>query len=111
MHELLVAAAWAADVRDVGVVSRLATEESCAGWAAEGHGAIVVVEVDALGDDGFLKVGHVVWGVEAQVLVVGDDEDYVRLFGVCREELEDEEACCEDAGKTHVEGCMILSLS
>lgn len=80
LDEFGIAAIWWIDISDVGVVCSFTSQESNSGWTAHCSRAIVFIIVGSFLQQVFSHQWHVIKRLEVNILVVGQDEDYIRWF-------------------------------
>lgn len=80
LDEFRIAAIWWIDISDVGVVCSFTSQESNSGWTAHCSCAIVFIIVSSFFQQVFSHQGHVIKRLEVNILIVGQDEDYIRRF-------------------------------
>lgn len=85
-------------MRDVCIVSMLASEEGCSAWTAIGSGCIMIDELRAFGKDLFMKDRLVVCRTEHSILVITQDENDIWLIPVSRLTGESQALGQEDGG-------------
>ncbi|KAI7514963.1 hypothetical protein KC347_g263 [Hortaea werneckii] len=79
-NELRVASERWIDICNIDIVSGLSSQERSSRGTAKCHSTVVAVVGCSFLDKVLLKVRHVQEGVHVQVLVVGEDEDHIRLL-------------------------------
>ena len=68
---------WTTNMSNVGIVSRLSSEERCSSRTAERDGSEMIGNVDAFRNDASLNIWHIVQRAKASILIIANDEDYV----------------------------------
>lgn len=81
---------------DVGVMGRLARPHAYPRGTAKGHGAVMVSEESPMISNMLFQVRHMRKGVHMEVLVIGQDENDIRLFASIERPLDIASGCrCE----------------